>query len=620
MPSMAALSALASLPVAVPLLGAATLAACRKIFSRRVFDTCSIAIAIVTLYFCIELLVCSRQQTVVYWFGNWFPRGSMVVGVGFVVDPAGAGLATLASLLFSLAFVFSWRYVDSGSNHYHSLMLVFLAAMCGFALTGDLFNLFVWFELMSTAAFALCGLNTSEPAPLQGSFNFAITNTVAAFLGLTGIAMLYAVTGALNMAQVGVALSSGNGSPRHDSLVLFAFTLLICCFFVKAAIVPFHLWLPDAHAVAPTPVCVIFSGLMVEFGLYAVVRLHAAIFQPLLAPKSLRAILLAFAVITILLGGIMSYAEHHLKRMLAFSTICHTGLMLAALAVLGADAVSAMLLYLVAHAFIKAALFFLCGVLLHRLRSMSEPRLFQKGRSLCWTALLWFLGGAALAGLPPFALFLGEGGASSASERAGVHGLWVLFLFGGAITAAGVFRVGMHIFPGWGTEPYTDRAADIDELPEDSGENDRVLPYHFLPPLFCLCASAALTVVPGWRDWVLTGAARLAWQPGYIHAVYSGATAGPPELPQLLKTLHATSAHELIVSGLRGVAATVLGLCFALSSVFRRRLPRELRVGAWLESHPSGLRALQSGHPGDYVLWLTVGVAVFGSVTMWVLQ
>ncbi len=118
------------------------------------------------------------------------------------------GLSSLAGFLVFLALVFSWRFVDSGANHYHPLMLVFLAAMDGFVLTGDLFNMFVFFELMSTAAFALCGLKTQEPAPLQGSFNFAVTNTIAAFLGLTGIALLYAVTGALNMAQIGLSLGS----------------------------------------------------------------------------------------------------------------------------------------------------------------------------------------------------------------------------------------------------------------------------------------------------------------------------------------------------------------------------------------------------------------------------
>jgi len=239
--------------------------------------------------------------------------------------------------------------------------------MCGFSLTVDIFNMFVFFELMSTAAFALCGLKIEEAAPLQGAFNFAVTNTIAAFLVLTGIALLYAVTGALNMAQIGLALGA-----RHDPLVLFAFTLPTCGFLIKAAIVPFHLWLPDAHAVAPTPVCVLFSGLMVELGLFAVARIRFVVFAQTFASheSQLRAILLSFSVLTILIGGLMCYAEHHLKRMLAFSTICHAGILLAAVSMGGPLGFAAMMTYLLGHAFIKSSLFFCSGILLHRLRAI----------------------------------------------------------------------------------------------------------------------------------------------------------------------------------------------------------------------------------------------------------
>lgn len=201
------------LPVAIPLLGAAILAALRPWLSRRAVDILAIAIAGLDVLVCFALLQAATAHTLVYWFGNWFPRGSTVLGIGFVVDPVAASLSLLASVLFLLAFIFGWRFVDAGARHLHPLMLVFLAAMSGFVLTGDLFNLFVWFELMSTAAFALCGLKTTEPAPLQGSLNFAITNTIAAFLGLTGIGLLYAVTGALNMAQIGLLLSNSAGGP-----------------------------------------------------------------------------------------------------------------------------------------------------------------------------------------------------------------------------------------------------------------------------------------------------------------------------------------------------------------------------------------------------------------------
>ena len=597
------------LPVVLPLLGAGLLAALRKWLSRAAADSLSIAVAAGTLISSFLLLSHALQHTRVYWFGNWYPRGSVVLGITFVVDPVAAGLSSLACLLVLLALVFSWRFVDAGANHYHPLMLVFLAAMDGFVLTGDLFNLFVFFELMSTAAFALCGLKTQEPAPLQGSFNFAVTNTVAAFLGLPGIALLYAVTGALNMAQIGLALGS-----RHDPLVLFAFTLLTCGFFVKAAIAPFHFWLPDAHAVAPTPVCVLFSGLMVELGLYAVVRLKSVIFQETFASSEthLRYILLAFGGITVLIGGVMCYAEHHLKRLLAFSTICHAGLMLAIFAIQGPLAIAAMLIYLVAHAFTKSSLFFVSGIVLHRLRSMSEHLLFGKGRSLRWTAALWFLGGIGLAASPGFSTMLAEAGTSSAAQQVGLHGLSWLFMFAGVMTSAAVFRVGMHTFAGWGDAPLTDRSAQVDELPETDAQDQKIFWYHFVPPLLCIVFAVALTFIPSWQYGVREAAARMYNQAAYLNTVYTGYSV-PLQAPPSWR-------NEIPGAALRGTIAVLLALALACTSVFRGKLARSLRIGAFLEGPLTILRSVQSGHPGDYVLWLTVGLAIFGSASLFLLR
>jgi Proton-conducting membrane transporter len=291
-------SPLTPLPVAVPLIGAALIACLRRWLNRAAADSLGILVTAITLAISSLLLARVIDGPSVYWFGNWYPRGSIILGVSFVAEPISTGLCVLASTLTLLSLIFSWRLVASGSNHFQPLMLIFLAAMCGFSLTVDIFNLFVFFELMSTAAFALCGLKIEEPAPLQGAFNFAVTNTIAAFLILTGIALLCAITGALNMAQIGLQLAA-----RHDPLVLFAFTLLTCGFFIKAAIVPFHLWLPDAHAVAPTPVCVLFSGLMVELGLFAVAGLRFIIFAQTFAnhETSLQEIFLSLGVLTVLI-------------------------------------------------------------------------------------------------------------------------------------------------------------------------------------------------------------------------------------------------------------------------------------------------------------------------------
>ena len=576
------------------------LAALRKWLGRTLSDSLGILFAAVTLVVCYLLLIHATHGTTVYWFGNWYPRGSVVLGIGFVVDTIGAGLATLAALLTFLALLFSWRFIDSGSNHFQPLMLVFLAAMCGFSLTGDLFNLFVFFELMSTAAFALCGLKTAEPAPLQGSFNFAVTNTIAAFLILTGVALLYAITGALNMAQIGLALGA-----RHDPLVLFAFTLLTCGFLIKGAIVPFHLWLPDAHAVAPTPVCVLFSGLMVELGLYAVVRLHSVIFAQSLASHSsqLRGILIVLAGISVVISGLMCYAEHHLKRLLAFSTVCHASLMLLGFAMLGPLAVAAMLTYLLAHSLIKSGLFFVTGIMLHRLRSISERILFGRGVTLRWTAGLWFLGAIGLAAAPPFSLMLGEAGATRAAELVGFHGIWILFVFGGAITSAAVLRVGAHTFLGWGDQPATDRSAEIGELPETKPEEKRIFWYHFFPAAVCILGALALTFVPGWLQVLRDGAAALASQPAYLHTVYTGQNVAMTQ-PSWRQNFPAAALH--------GAIALLLAILLAANSIFRLRFPRNFRIGPFLEQGLRPLRTIQSGHPGDYVMWITVGLAVFG--------
>lgn len=592
----------------MPLVGAALMACLRKWLNRAVADSLGILLAGLTLVISCVLLMRVVHGPIMYWFGNWHPRGSIVLGIGFLADPISVGLTVLAATLTFLGLVFSWRLVDSGSDHFQPLMLIFLGAMCGFSLTVDIFNLFVFFELMSTAAFALCGLKVQEPAPLQGSFNFAVTNTIAAFLVLTGIGLLYAVTGALNMAQIGLHLGT-----RHDPLVLFAFTLLSCGFFIKAAIVPFHFWLPDAHAVAPTPVCVLFSGLMVQLGLFAVARLRFIVFGRTFVDHegSLQAIFFVLGVLTILIGGLMCYAEHHLKRMLAFSTICHVGIMLLALALGGPLAFAALLVYLIGHAFVKGGLFLTSGIVLHRLRAIGERSLFRKGRDLRWTALLWFLGAVGLAAAPPFLVMVGEAGISKAAEESGRSWISWVCLLGGVLTSAAVLRVGVHTFLGWGTEPITDEAADVGELPETASEDQRIFWYQYTPAAICIAIPFILIVSPLWLGILQHASAVFSQQSAMLHLVYTGGTLdkGAPAWSRALGD-----------SAIRGVAALLLAALLAGTSVFRSRLRRSFRIGAYLESGLHPLRVLQSGHPGDYVLWLTIGLATVGASTLLLLR
>src|SRR6202041_601067 len=191
----------------------------------------------------------------------------------------------------------------------------------GFCLTGDIFDLFVWFELMGVAAYALTAYRPEERGPLQGALNFAITNSVGAYLSLTGIALIYGRTGALNMAQISRYVS---GHPA-DGLVVIAFLFIITGLLVKAAIVPFHFWLADAHAVAPPPVCVLFSGVMVELGLYGIARVYWSMFGQALGNRAaITDAFLVLGVITAIVGALFCFRERHVKRLLAFSTVSHS--------------------------------------------------------------------------------------------------------------------------------------------------------------------------------------------------------------------------------------------------------------------------------------------------------
>src|SRR5205085_6446304 len=166
--------------------------------------------------------------------------------------------------------------------------------------------------------YALAGFKVGELGPLQGGINMAVTNTVGAYLIVIGIALLYGRTGALNLAQIGRTLAGQHGG----GLEIVALTLITVGFLVKAAVVPFHMWLADAHAVAPAPVCVLFSGVMVELGLLGIARVYWTVFD---APfgthqHAIRDVLIVLGLLSALVGAVMCFLQSHLKRLLAYST------------------------------------------------------------------------------------------------------------------------------------------------------------------------------------------------------------------------------------------------------------------------------------------------------------
>ena len=601
---------LLALAVAVPLLAAAAISACAPLFRgrRRALDLAAIgtAAAVAAMLFVIMIRTADRDQ--VYWFAGFRPARGIVIGIDFEVQPLSAGLACLAAILVVAAMTFSWRYFERVATHYHALMLIFLAGITGFCLTGDIFDMFVWFELMGVAAYALTAYRPEERGPIQGALNFAITNSIGAYLSLSGIALIYGRTGALNMAQIGTAIA------RHpaDRLVVVAFLLIISALLVKGAIVPFHFWLADAHAVAPTPVCVLFSGVMVELGLYGIARVYWSMFGQALGHRAaISHVFLALGLVTALTGALFCFRERHIKRLLAFSTISHVGMFLTGIALLTPFGLAGAAVYVIGHALVKAALFLCTGIVLHRLSSVNEPHLHGRGRHLKITGIVFTLAGLGLAGLPPFAIFVGK---SWIEASASAHGLgWVtaIMIICTTLVGGAVLRVAGGVFYGLGDPPGEDPEM-AKEAAEETSETDagkrRTPLTMIIPPALLVAAAIGIGVIGRLGPAVQAAAVRFEDQAAYNAAVLANTYVTHPVAVYAAEPVGATL--DGLLAGLGSVAGA---LVLAWLALYWRRLPvlRGYEPSARLAA---AARRFHSGVVNDYVTWIVLGLACLGGV------
>jgi len=572
----------AILPVAVllPLGVAALLLGLAHWLPTQLPKLVAIVTALAVCGLCILLIRQSLDGPVIHWFGGWTPdashRPDVVLGIGFQADPASAALAAFCAFLFGAAFVFAWGYFDAEHAHFHVLMLLFLAAMVGFCLTRDLFNLFVWFELMSVAAFALTAYPLGRSA-LEGAFHFTVTHALASFLMLAGTGLLYAGTSTLDFAAMGLIVARLGSDP----VLTGGFVLVASALLTKAAILPFHLWLADAHAVAPSPVSVIFSGAMVSLGLFGLAKLVAQVFPADPHVMGLvHGLLLWLGLGTALVGGLMAYAQRHLKRMLAFSTVAHLGIMLSALAAGTGTGTAGFLLYAIGHGLVKGALFMLTGILLAQRRSADEIVLYRQGPGLWAPGLAMIAGGLLLGGLP---LGLMHGATHLMHDSAALP-VTLVVTVATALTGAAVLRAASRIFLGWSGAPGPELLAPTEREHE---KPDRPIWLMALPPLVLL----TITLTPFEAVAPVLGAAA---------ARLSQPDAMPLPLPPMRRECP--------------VALLLTGLLFLFAHLRRRPLTSSARALVRVERWSFGaLQALHSGLIGDYVTWMIVGLAVFAA-------
>jgi multicomponent Na+:H+ antiporter subunit D len=574
------------IPLFLPLLAAAVLALLRFRIGRTVALRLAAGVAMMVALTGLSLVNTARDEAITaHRFGP----------LTLVVDPASAMLVVLAGILTAAALATSIPYLEDAGPRYAALMLVFLAGACGFSLTADLFSLLIFAQTMSAAAFPLAAHKPEEHAPLANR-NFLVSDLAGALLMLAGSAMLWLRAGSFNFAAIGRALDG-----RADTLVAAAFALLICGLLVKAAVAPFHFWLPGINAAAPAPVAVLFSGVMVELGLYAIARVYWTIFSVPLAPHEdqLRTIFASFGAVTALAASALCYSQYDLKRLLAFATISHVGIQLLGLALIDRRALAGVAIYMLGHAAIKGGLFLAAGIVLYRAGTYDEIELAARHRLLPGIAALLVAGAAGLAGAPPFGTFWGEmmiGGAAHALRRPWTE--WIVFL-SGAATAGAIFRFTARAFFGWGPKAHPHRS--------DRRAADTAHPH--TPPVMAMAATGLILVglLAGFAPGITGAAESLAIhfqdREAYARSVLDHLAPYPPSVGD---------QPALPGDYSRGLGTLAAALVLAAATL----RSRSVRRVAGLRSAVRILKAAHNGVVLHSVGWVIAGAAAFSAAAI----
>ncbi len=593
--------ALLALALLVPIVAGCLLALTGSLERRRLAAGTALAAVIASLVLLAVALgrLPGLGGRSIVWWGGWPPRGR-VVGIDFAVDGIGGGLALFVTVLAVPALVMAAYAIRSSAQRFFGVCLVFVAAMVGYCLTGDLFDLFVFFELMSVSAYVLVGYEVRQKAPLEGALTFAITNSVGSILLLFGIALLYGKVGALNMAQLGIGLRAVGPT----GLVCVAFALVSTGLLVKAAVVPFHFWTADAYGVAPTPVLILLGGVFSELGLYGFARVYWTVFDPALAGHhdAVRAVFIALGLLTGLLGGAMALAQHHLRRMLAFVVISQIGLFLVGIGLLRADGLGGAAIFVVGDGLAKAALFVCVGVVQHRYDRIEERTLHGRARALWPLGVAYGLAALTVADLPPWGTFAGKALVEDAALKTpGWAWLPAAMALVSALAAGALLRAGLRVFGGVGEPAPRDARFASEDESADGDERDAratsVVPVALAGAL--VLASLLWGLVPGLERSVTRAAARFVDTAGFVAATL-GRAAAPPAVPHV----HGPDATAYLYA-----AATLAGAALvAAVGVAGRTLPgRAMRA-------VNAVRALHSGRAGGYVAWTAAGAATLAGV------
>lgn len=415
--------------------------------SLALIRTISLLSSAALLFVCAELLFSSMGDRIeVYALGNWAPP----FGIVLVLDRLSALMLVATGVLAFFSLLYAVRDNDRPGDNLHGLVHFLLLGVNGAFLTGDLFNLFVFFEILLLASYVLL-LHGGGARRAKFGLHYVVLNLVGSALFLIAVATLYGLTGTLNMADMAIKVARIN--PADAPLVATAAMLLLVVFGLKAAIVPLYFWLPQAYAAAAAPVAALFA-VMTKVGVYAVIRVYPLIFGDMAGPITNLFLpwLWVAGLATLTLGVIGALAARELRVQIAYLVVVSVGTLLAGVALNNEAALSAVMFYLLHSTWICGALFLLADII-KRQRGASSDKIIS-GPIMPQAILLgslFFIAAISVIGLPPLSGFIGKVMLLQAAEtHVQSFWLWGILLTGSLVVIMALSRSGSTFF--WRTE------------------------------------------------------------------------------------------------------------------------------------------------------------------------
>ncbi|MFC4396853.1 MULTISPECIES: Na+/H+ antiporter subunit D [Micrococcaceae] len=419
------IASLAPLAVVLPILGAAlTFLLIRHSRAQR-----AVSIGLLSLTLLLECLLLASAWnggTAAVTIGGWVPP----FGIVMVVDQFSSLMLVVSSAVSLAVLVYATGQgmadgdEDAPVSIFHPTYLILVAGVSNAFLSGDLFNLYVGFEILLTASYVLMTLGGTGPR-IRAGVTYVVVSVVSSVLFLIAIAMVYGATGTVNMADL--ALKLGDLDQGTKTLL---HVMLLVAFGIKAAVFPLSFWLPDSYPTAPAPVTAVFAGLLTKVGVYAMVRTETLLFPG----DTLNTPLMVAALLTMVVGILGALAQSDIKRLLSFTLVSHIGYMVFGLAMSSAVGLAAAVFYVAHHITIQTSLFLVTGLIERRGGSSSVDRLGGLAKLSPMLALLFFIPGMNLAGIPPFSGFLGKVGLLQAGIELGTPLAYALVI-GGVVTS-----------------------------------------------------------------------------------------------------------------------------------------------------------------------------------------